>query len=264
MIALARERKISVNLFSNGLAPGMRDSLERVLQEQPRSLCLSMDLISKRGYAHLRGADKFDEAQNQLMLMAPMFTRRDVKTKLVLRSIYTGESREELQSYLHRFLSLDGLQSVQITHAFPWPGRTDADVLGSRLARNRDAVCPQVWNAMNVYWDGTVVPCSFDYDAQYPVGNVNDAPLDEIANSPQVRRFRRMHIFGRSQNIPLCRDCLLPRFVTNVIVVQKKSYAKMNEEQKEQMLRNIMDLRFDPAKDFSPSEQTVGQEAGLA
>jgi len=249
MIALAREREISVNLFTNGLVSGIVEKMNNVLKARPASVCLSMDLISVDGCILYKGEDLYNQARENFSLISQCF-EDSRQTKLVLRSIYSGETEQQLQEFLERYLSCNSLHSIQITHPFPWPGRREADVLSSRLARRHFNVCPQVWNALNVFWDGTVVPCSYDYEGACRVGNIYDTPIRDIVNSPELCRFRRLHIFRRTRQIQLCANCFLPRFSTHIIVVRKRQYLKMSASKRTELHKSIMALKFNPAEDF--------------
>jgi len=159
MVNRAKEKHIFVNIFSNGLLI-RADQLEQVLRAQPKSLTVSMDLISREGYLRYKGSDHFAEACEQLQMITSVFTRMRTKTKLTLRTIYNGEPREAIGDFLSRWFAVPGLETIQLTHAFPWPRRTDADMLANRVAADQQGECPQVWNALNICWDGTVTPAA--------------------------------------------------------------------------------------------------------
>lgn len=106
---------------------------------------------------------------------------------------------------------------------------------------------------MNVCWDGTVTPCSYDSEAECPIGNVNTDPLDAILNSPAASHFRRMHVLEKREQIPLCRGCVLPRFSMEIVTVRPKRYSGMTAEEKAELLEHIAKLRFSPAGDFAAS-----------
>lgn len=245
----AKNDNILVTIFTNGLLLS-EDRLAKVLSTEPKSINISMDIISRSGYKRYKGEDLFHKACEQMYMAASFFSKSAFKTKLILRAIYNGESRKTVVSFLDRWLSTPGIHGIQITHAFPWPRRKDADILCNRITANKDIECPQVWNALNICWDGTVTPCSFDYDAEYSIGNIHENSLEKILNSPSARHFRRMHILGRRERIPLCNHCLFPRFHIDIATVYRAQYARMNSDKKEDLLGRITSLKFSPDKDF--------------
>ena len=62
---------------------------------------------------------------------------------------------------------------------------------------------------MYVKHNGDVYPCCQSYMLDgAPVGHVSSQPLEEIWNSAEMRRMRRLHITGRAGEIDICSRCL--------------------------------------------------------
>lgn len=250
MARRAKDNNFRVNIFTNGLVLD-EDLIDQMLCVQPGSITVSMDLISREGYLKFKGKDLYEQAHEKMDMIVSVFEKHNIKTKLMLRTIYGGENREDVIEFLDKWLSLKVFHAVQITHPFPWPRRMDADILSNRLIGDRKTLCSQLWNALNILWDGSVTPCSFDYDAEYLIGNINEAPLDVILNSREARRFRKMHLLGKRDKIPLCKNCILPRFLIEVITIHRAKYKQIKLDEKEKLLDRITNLRFSPARDFS-------------
>lgn len=66
--------------------------------------------------------------------------------------------------------------------------------------------CWKMWNSCVMTWDGKIVPCCFDKDAQHVVGNVVDASLQAVWNSVPYRNFRAQLFNGRKE-IDICSNC---------------------------------------------------------
>lgn len=66
--------------------------------------------------------------------------------------------------------------------------------------------CWKMWHSAVMTWDGKIVPCCFDKDAHYPMGNLNEAPMSEIWNSNKYHQFRKQ-LFTSRQEIEMCRNC---------------------------------------------------------
>lgn len=253
MAACARERGLSVNIFTNGMELS-QDALKQTLEARPRSLAVSMDLISRQGYLRFKGKDLFYEACENMDTILKTFEQSKSKVKLTLRTIYGGETKQQVEAFLDRWLQKP-VHSIQLTHPFPWPRQKDADILSNRVTSDKDAICPQVWNALNIFWDGRVSPCSFDFDASYIIGNILEDPLDVILNSKKARRFRKLHILGKREKIAICRNCMLPRFRFDIITIKRNEYLKFGPEQKDTLLERVLRLRFSPVMDFlNPSQ----------
>ena len=68
--------------------------------------------------------------------------------------------------------------------------------------------CWKMWHSTVVTWDGKLVPCCFDKDAQHQLGNVNGSTtvFKDIWNGQKYQLFRTAVLKGR-KNIDICRNC---------------------------------------------------------
>ncbi len=66
--------------------------------------------------------------------------------------------------------------------------------------------CEFPWTSLTVMVDGTVVPCTQDFNCEMSMGNVMDKSLEEIWNSEKYREFRMMHITGEFPKKYRCKD----------------------------------------------------------
>jgi radical SAM protein with 4Fe4S-binding SPASM domain len=66
--------------------------------------------------------------------------------------------------------------------------------------------CWKMWHSCVVTWDGQVVPCCFDKDAHYVMGNLTNTPFSELWHSSEYGNFRKKLISSRS-NIEMCNNC---------------------------------------------------------
>jgi radical SAM protein with 4Fe4S-binding SPASM domain len=66
--------------------------------------------------------------------------------------------------------------------------------------------CARLWFNPVVTWDGMVIPCCFDKDADHIMGDLNQESFKEIWNGTKFRLFRRVLLADRSA-IEICRNC---------------------------------------------------------
>ena len=66
--------------------------------------------------------------------------------------------------------------------------------------------CWRMWHSAVVTWDGKVVPCCFDKDAEHEMGNIEEQSFNQIWNNDQYKRFRSTLLNGR-ENIEMCKNC---------------------------------------------------------
>lgn len=66
--------------------------------------------------------------------------------------------------------------------------------------------CARLWFNPVVTWDGKVVPCCFDKNAEYVMGDLKTDSFREIWEGPKYRMFRKSILTGRNM-IEMCRNC---------------------------------------------------------
>ncbi len=66
--------------------------------------------------------------------------------------------------------------------------------------------CWRLWHSPVITWDGLVVPCCFDKDAQHQLGDLKGQPFKEIWQNDKYIAFRTKMMQGR-KNIDICANC---------------------------------------------------------
>jgi radical SAM protein with 4Fe4S-binding SPASM domain len=66
--------------------------------------------------------------------------------------------------------------------------------------------CWRLWHAPVITWDGLVVPCCFDKDAQHKLGDLKKESLKELWHNDKYIQFRTQIQKGRA-NIDICANC---------------------------------------------------------
>ena len=66
--------------------------------------------------------------------------------------------------------------------------------------------CWKLWHSCVITWDGRIVPCCFDKDAQHQLGDLNTKRFSEIWQSDLYRSFRSRILKSRAE-IDICTNC---------------------------------------------------------
>jgi len=66
--------------------------------------------------------------------------------------------------------------------------------------------CWKLWHACVITWDGLVVPCCFDKDAEHQLGSLRNQSFQSVWQGPAYQHFRRQLLQGRDQ-IDICTNC---------------------------------------------------------
>ena len=91
--------------------------------------------------------------------------------------------------------------------------------------------CQRLWSAMSIHFDGNVVPCCIDYDDMNVLGNVSKDSLQDVWSNMNFRKFRLLHLQGRWNEIPMCRNCTAYKYEFN------KDWVEYWQNQKKPLIK---------------------------
>jgi radical SAM protein with 4Fe4S-binding SPASM domain len=66
--------------------------------------------------------------------------------------------------------------------------------------------CWKLWHSCVITWDGLVVPCCFDKDAEHRLGDLKQQNFKEVWSNGHYSQFRKDILKGRDQ-IDICTNC---------------------------------------------------------
>lgn len=75
-----------------------------------------------------------------------------------------------------------------------------------RLKNSLSNHCWRLWQGTVITWDGLVVPCCFDKDAQHRMGDLKGNSFKEIWQREEYVQFRKQILTSR-RNIDICSNC---------------------------------------------------------
>jgi radical SAM protein with 4Fe4S-binding SPASM domain len=75
-----------------------------------------------------------------------------------------------------------------------------------RLKNKLQNQCWRMWSSCVITWDGKIVPCCFDKDAKYNMGNISEIPFNKIWTSKEYDEFRSKLLKSRKE-IDICTNC---------------------------------------------------------
>ncbi|MBN2891814.1 MAG: SPASM domain-containing protein [Bacteroidales bacterium] len=66
--------------------------------------------------------------------------------------------------------------------------------------------CWRLWNSVVITWDGNILPCCFDKDAEYSFGNIRDSDVKSICKNDSFKMFANKLLTIRKE-IDICKNC---------------------------------------------------------
>lgn len=185
------------------------------------SMIVSLDGITQDVYEHYRVKGKVDKVIDSARRFMEIKKERHSKTPLIaLQFLVMKQNEHQLEDVkkLAREIGVDRLlikniEVHNVQEANEWLPSNDKyrrynfDGQTLKVKNQTRKSCPRVWKSTLINWDGTVVPCCFDKNGEFPLANINDnVSLKEIWHGETYNEFRRKLIHERD-SIDMCRNC---------------------------------------------------------
>ena len=170
---------------------------EAVMGAGLTALKFSMDGLDDELQKKVRGRlNNFEKSYQTMLDVIEMKTRKGYKT-IIVPCMITLNDDEEAQEMHQRFLDMwkgyDVFAYVK-SQDNRWYHTEDGDL--ENRSHYAKQYCEYPWTSMTVMADGSVVPCTQDYNCEMTLGNINEKSLDEIWNGEKYTDFRRWHVTG--------------------------------------------------------------------
>lgn len=165
----------------------------------------SLDSISDEGQKQIRGKHaNFTEAFEKIIEVLELKQNNNYKTTIVVTMIELSEKqREESMDFLELWKGKEVYSYIKSQdNKWYFTEEDDTEV----RSHYEQQYCEYPWTSLTVMVDGTVVPCTQDYNTEMNMGNIKDNTLEEIWNSQKYRDFRAMHITGSFPPHLKCKD----------------------------------------------------------
>jgi len=177
-------------------------------------LTLSLDGLTNETSEAIRGnaARKVDLSEENVLFFLKY--RDSVGARLpylTMQIVKQKQNEHEIELWLAKWAQVKGIDRIKVKSYITWDGQ---DVYINSLASEKhvscdisDIVCNKPWTSLTILWDGRVVPCCFDYDGIYVLGDLHEQSLQDIWRGEKVQYLRQCHRDGYRQGIKLCEKC---------------------------------------------------------
>lgn len=184
-------------------------------------LIISIDGTTQETYSAYRKEGKLENvlqgAQNIIRLKKEMKSR----TPEVIFQFLVVKPNEHQIPEVHRLAKELGADAVRLKTAQIYDYKNGNELIPdnnrySRYAKQADGTyriknqllnhCWKLWHSCVITWDGLVVPCCFDKDATYRLGDLKKSSFREVWRGKSYQNFRYRLLQGRDK-IDICTNC---------------------------------------------------------
>lgn len=218
MIRYSSERGLRPLLNTNGSTLTNPQNVRELLDSGVEHITFAVDGYDRQTYERIRVGASFDKTVGGILAFLEMkkaYKRR--KPYVAITTLLVGlEDYEDVRQARHGFRRMfNGLPVDEFIEKTPntWGGIYK----GAKEFKHHEIdekgqfyPCGHLWSTMSIHWDGTVVPCCFDFSKAYTLGNVQEKTLREIWNDEPMLRLRRSMLDGSYRLVnKLCDGCVV-------------------------------------------------------
>lgn len=220
-VSIAKEKNIYVTTSTNGHY-FTDENIEKTIESGLDSMIVSIDGVTQESFEKYRVAGNLNKVvDGTKKLMQEKKKRKSRTPNVALQFLVMKHNESEIDAVrkLGKELGVDRvlIKNIEVRsfeEAKEWLPEEDTfrryNVTENEFivkGQNDKKSCSRPWMSTLVNWDGTFVPCCFDKNGQYSMGNIHKtANLEEIWNGDLINNFREKLLEDRKQ-IDICSNC---------------------------------------------------------
>lgn len=220
MVRYASDKKIYTATSTN--AHYLDDEAARKTVESGLDrLIISIDGVDQETYESYRIGGKLSKVLEGTQNIVKWKKELKSKTPHVIFQFLVVRPNESQIKQVYVLADELGVDEVALKTAQIYDYKNGSDLIPTqakyaRYKRQKDGTyviknnlldhCWKMWHSCVITWDGKVVPCCFDKDAHFVLGDLNENSFKEIWNEAKYKAFRQSLMKSRSE-IEICKNC---------------------------------------------------------
>jgi MoaA/NifB/PqqE/SkfB family radical SAM enzyme len=213
MISYAQQKNMYVSISTNGHFIN-EENVDTVLKNAPDKIIYSIDGLDEESYQNYRIGGTFEQADAGLRALVNKKKEKNQGYPYVeLQFIVMKQNEHQLDEVMKygKEVGVDKVvfKTMQISSYENALKFLPSNIKYKRyiidngsfgIKRKKKNHCFAVWRTSVITWDGKVVPCCFDKDAEYELGLTNGKSFKDVWHSDKYNKFRA-RILGDRQSI---------------------------------------------------------------
>lgn len=219
MIRYAQSKNIYVSISTNGHFVNKK-TVDNILNNAPDKLIFSMDGLDEESYQNYRVGGSFKKADEGLRLLINKRNEIGRKKPFVEFQFIVMKQNEHLLDDVKKYGKDVGVNKVvfktmQVSsyenalHFLPSNQKYSRYILNNGLLKIKNKLknhCFALWRTSVITWDGKVVPCCFDKDANFELGKLKEKSMNEVWLSEPYQNFRQ-GVLDNRKGLSMCTNC---------------------------------------------------------
>lgn len=195
----ARSKGLAVYTITNGslLDEKTIDGIVRYFDK----IRVSMYGVTKATYEKIHVGLTYETVVKNVEDLFAARARAKSLLRIEMYFLLMKENEHEMKAFLERYEKKADAVSV-------WKPHNWGDGRGYRSASPAKVSCGRpMTGPVQVQWDGTVVPCCFDYDSRIVLGDLKTGTLRDVLKGERYEALRQAHAKGDFSRYPFCNAC---------------------------------------------------------
>ena len=220
MVEYAERKKIYTITSTNGHFLG-DENCKRTIESGLSRMIISVDGTTQDVYQQYRKEGSLDKVLDGARNMVHWKKKLKSKTPHLIFQFLVVKPNEHQIPEIYKLAKEIGIDEVKLKSAQVYDFENGNPLIPdnpiySRYKSSGDGTyaiknqllnqCWKLWHDCVITWDGKVVPCCFDKDAQHVLGNLRQQNFRELWRGEAYDKFRNKILTGRSE-IDICRNC---------------------------------------------------------
>ncbi|HEY9487437.1 MAG TPA: SPASM domain-containing protein [Chryseosolibacter sp.] len=197
------------------------DAAHRTIQSGLDRLIISIDGTTQEAYQSYRIGGSLDKVvEGTKNIISAKKRLRSTTPHVIFQFLVVGPNEHQVPE-VYRMAKDLGVDQVVLKTAQIYDYENGSPLIPkqdrySRYQKNPDGTwsiknkmddhCWKMWHSCVVTWDGKVVPCCFDKDAHFVLGDLRNNSFSNVWNGDPYKAFRTSLLVSRSE-IEMCRNC---------------------------------------------------------
>jgi radical SAM protein with 4Fe4S-binding SPASM domain len=220
MISLAKRQRMMVSTSTNGHFLDAENA-HKTIASGLDMLIISLDGADAVTYQKYRKGGDFDLVLTGVKTLAKLKQQLKRNSPLVVLQFLVfkhNEHQVKIMAKLAKELGADALELKTAQH-YDYEHGNDFMTSNDKYSRYRKTGsgkyvlkrkmknrCRRMWNACVIVWDGSVVPCCYDKDANHSYGNLFHSNFRDVWNGREADDFRQ-RLWQNRKAIGICSNC---------------------------------------------------------
>ena len=220
MVRYAADRKMICSTSTNGHFL-TEEVCEQVIASGLHHLIVSVDGTTQEVYEQYRIAGNLDTVLDGMRTMVKVKEKRKSSLPIISMQFLVVKPNEHQIEDARSLAKAVGVDNILFKTAQIYDFENGSDLIPSRSEYSRyeeyssgkwriknklSNHCWRLWNDAVITWDGKVVPCCFDKDASYVMGDLKENSFDEVWKSANYNSFRNKVLHSRA-SVDICQNC---------------------------------------------------------